>query len=339
MIAKNEQGGIADAVAAVLPFVDEVLVVDTGSDDNTAQVAREAGARVEHFPWPGSFAAARNAAADMASYDLVLVVDADDHVKGVPVQFKKAVGRADEQVIFTCWVASGSSANGTSVVRSAISRRVYDRRYWQYEGRVHENLARIDGQDGTVSELPEPTLSIDHVGYDIDAESMRLKGARNLALLKDALDQDDMSQEARARMLWELSRAAKAMGRTEAAIHPLRQSYAIATGPLRAVVAGDLALALCALDRAPEAARYVGDIQSSSASPQWVAWVTARVLAGVGRKADAAKLLQVAVSGPLVSPIGLRRSPAPAWQDLAALLESTGDAQGAKEALRRAQEA
>jgi tetratricopeptide (TPR) repeat protein len=57
-----------------------MIVVDTGSTDDTVAVARDAGARVEHFAWIDDFAAARNHAFDQARGEWVMWLDADDRV-------------------------------------------------------------------------------------------------------------------------------------------------------------------------------------------------------------------------------------------------------------------
>jgi glycosyltransferase involved in cell wall biosynthesis len=56
MIAKDREATIGKALASVAPYVDELLVVDTGSNDWTVEVAREHGSRVEFFAWCDDFA-------------------------------------------------------------------------------------------------------------------------------------------------------------------------------------------------------------------------------------------------------------------------------------------
>ena len=57
MIAKDREATIGKALDSVAPYVDELLVVDTGSNDWTVEVAREHGSRVEFFAWCDDFAA------------------------------------------------------------------------------------------------------------------------------------------------------------------------------------------------------------------------------------------------------------------------------------------
>jgi glycosyl transferase family 2 len=78
LIVQNERERLPAALASVA-FCDEVLVVDGGSTDDTAERARAAGARVIEHPWRG-FAIQRNVAIDAAHGDWILEVDADERV-------------------------------------------------------------------------------------------------------------------------------------------------------------------------------------------------------------------------------------------------------------------
>lgn len=77
-IARDEAPRIGRLLDSVRPWVDDMLVLDTGSRDDTVQIARRHGARVETFAWCDDFAAARNRALDLAGADWHLVLDADE---------------------------------------------------------------------------------------------------------------------------------------------------------------------------------------------------------------------------------------------------------------------
>ncbi|GAB97479.1 hypothetical protein BJY21_001031 [Kineosphaera limosa] len=81
VIARDEERCLARALESAAPYVDELLVLDTGSTDATVEIALGCGARVEHFPWCDDFAAARNRALELASHPLRLVLDADEWVE------------------------------------------------------------------------------------------------------------------------------------------------------------------------------------------------------------------------------------------------------------------
>ena len=80
MIVRDEAERIEACLASVRDLVDEMVVVDTGSRDDTVQRAQAAGARVEQQSWPGDFAPARNAALELVTSDWVLVLDADEQL-------------------------------------------------------------------------------------------------------------------------------------------------------------------------------------------------------------------------------------------------------------------
>ena len=76
IISYNEQRNIARAIES-LRCCDEIVVVDSGSTDRTAEIAAGLGARVIESPWPG-YARQKNLAAEHASHDWILSIDADE---------------------------------------------------------------------------------------------------------------------------------------------------------------------------------------------------------------------------------------------------------------------
>jgi glycosyltransferase involved in cell wall biosynthesis len=83
VIVKNEAHNLCDCLAPVAELVDDIVVVDTGSTDGTAEIARGLGARVFSYAWVDSFAAARNESLRHATGDWVVWLDADDRVDEV----------------------------------------------------------------------------------------------------------------------------------------------------------------------------------------------------------------------------------------------------------------
>lgn len=77
LIVKNEEDHLA-RLLPMLGFADEVIVVDTGSDDGTTSVAKKHNAKVFNFPWCDDFSKARNYAISKARGDYVMWLDADD---------------------------------------------------------------------------------------------------------------------------------------------------------------------------------------------------------------------------------------------------------------------
>ncbi len=80
MIVKNEEAHIGHCLASIKGLADEIVVVDTGSEDRTFDIARLFGAKCDRFDWNEDFSAARNYALSLARGDWILVLDADEMV-------------------------------------------------------------------------------------------------------------------------------------------------------------------------------------------------------------------------------------------------------------------
>lgn len=78
MIVRDEQTYLGPCLESIKMFADEIVVVDTGSTDRTADIARIFGAKVYDYKWNDDFAAARNYSLEKASCDWILVMDADE---------------------------------------------------------------------------------------------------------------------------------------------------------------------------------------------------------------------------------------------------------------------
>ncbi len=79
IVAKNEADRIGRAVRSVVDWVDEVIVVDSGSEDATVLVASEAGARVLYHAWPG-YGPQKRYGEDLCRNDWLINLDADEEV-------------------------------------------------------------------------------------------------------------------------------------------------------------------------------------------------------------------------------------------------------------------
>ena len=80
MIVRNEENTLERAITSVKPFADELIVVDTGSRDNSVIIAESLGARVYHLPWSDDFSEARNFAIKQATCDYIFMLDGDEFI-------------------------------------------------------------------------------------------------------------------------------------------------------------------------------------------------------------------------------------------------------------------
>lgn len=80
LIVKNEELLIGQCLRSVKGLVSEMIVVDTGSDDRTVEIARQNSARVIHHRWDGKYSTARNVYLKAAKGSWMLVLDADERI-------------------------------------------------------------------------------------------------------------------------------------------------------------------------------------------------------------------------------------------------------------------
>lgn len=79
IICKNEERNIGRCIASLLPVADEVIVLDSGSEDNTISIANSFGVRVVETDWKG-YAATKNEGHSIAKYPYILSMDADEEM-------------------------------------------------------------------------------------------------------------------------------------------------------------------------------------------------------------------------------------------------------------------
>lgn len=148
VITLNEARDIAGALESV-EWADEVLVVDSGSTDGTVDLAQAKGARVIERQWPG-YGAQRNFAADAASHNWILSVDADERVTPeLAAEIRELMARGPDALGYR--VSRVSRYLGRWIRTTDwfpdYQLRLYDRRAGRWNGlRVHESFQLSDGQ-------------------------------------------------------------------------------------------------------------------------------------------------------------------------------------------------
>ena len=86
MIVKNEEKKLSRCLESVKPYGFEIVIVDTGSQDKTCEVASHFTDKIFHFAWCDDFSAARNYSLEMASNDWILMLDADEVIENLDLR-------------------------------------------------------------------------------------------------------------------------------------------------------------------------------------------------------------------------------------------------------------
>jgi glycosyltransferase involved in cell wall biosynthesis len=209
MIVKNESRCLARCLQSVRGIADEIVIADTGSTDETTNIAREFGATILTFDWIGDFAAARNFAIDQTMGDWILVLDADEWAgealaKEIPefTRGKLAVGLLK--------IVSDFRRNNQIFRSQSFVARLFPRGA-HFKGRIHEQL---------ISPLPRGQLrgELWHDGY-----LEKQKWDRNIKLLSAELERDPDN----VYFLFQLALEHNSIGQPEKAFDCLQKAFAL----------------------------------------------------------------------------------------------------------------
>ncbi|NMM61283.1 glycosyltransferase [Clostridium sp. P21] len=187
MIVKNEELNLKKSLKAVSCFVDEMIIVDTGSSDKTKDVAKEFTDKVYDFKWCDDFAKARNFAVSKASNDWILVLDADEVIVDFDTDsiLKFIEDKNNSKVVGRIKIINFldfSSKNRTQTERLS---RLFNKKYFHYEGMIHEQVTALDGESYSAVQVD---ITVNHFGYTKEVLSETSKLQRNIALLKKAVE-------------------------------------------------------------------------------------------------------------------------------------------------------
>ena len=184
MIVKDEEEMLPGCLEPLRGFVDEMIVVDTGSSDRTVEIAESFGARVVDFPWNGSFADARNASIEAATGDWIMYLDADEHMEAGDARgLRDLLGRTWREGFYLIETNYTGGAEAGSAVTHMALRVWRNRSHYRFAGRIHEQKTHT-----MPTYLPErfetTRIRVRHYGYLNQRIALKDKSRRNIELLE-----------------------------------------------------------------------------------------------------------------------------------------------------------
>jgi tetratricopeptide (TPR) repeat protein len=187
MIVKDEAKNLPRALASVKDLADEIIVLDTGSGDDTPMIAAAAGAKVNFLMWGDDFAIARNASLDQATQDWILVLDADETLTGAgrrliaTIKAEKPLGAiAPDELLLVSALRKETGANQSPYTQ--ISRLFRNLVSIKYQRPIHESVD--DSIRALMAAEPHWQVAqfgealIDHTGYSVTVLGAQAKFKR-----------------------------------------------------------------------------------------------------------------------------------------------------------------
>ena len=185
-IVKNEAENLVKSIKSLKKQVNEIVVVDTGSTDNTMTVARKLGAKVYSFPWQDDFSKARNFALSKAKGDWLVLLDADEYfTANTAGNIRQIIHQAQQADALLIQMVNYDADMAEIQDYFYQLRIVRNQRGLHYEGKIHEELKLSDGKAMKLLRIPPETLEIYHTGYSNSVTREKVK--RNLRILQQAV--------------------------------------------------------------------------------------------------------------------------------------------------------
>jgi len=177
MIVKDEEANLARCLDSARDVVDEIIIVDTGSHDNTVSIAQSYEAKVFYHEWDDNFSAARNVSLDHATGEWIFILDADEVLAQENKIFLKDLTKNND--ILGYYVLIQLHPEWTEGRRLSFFRNLTALRY---RGIFHEELSISDDMR---SKLRFSDIKIIHLSWE--EEDQKKKVNRNINLLKKHL--------------------------------------------------------------------------------------------------------------------------------------------------------
>lgn len=198
VITKNEAKNIGQWLDCVRQLASEIVVVDTGSTDETVALAEKGGARVEHFTWIDDFSAAKNYALDKCHGDWIIFLDADEYFTAASVaRVKACIKEFDKKKniigiacrLINIDVDAHNRFKG-SVVQIRIFRRLPELRFVQ---KIHERLQDFSNSGREMRLVKE--IEIYHTGYSSKIVEEKLRRNKEILDLEYAEAPDEKARQ------------------------------------------------------------------------------------------------------------------------------------------------
>lgn len=187
MIVKNEEKTLNQCLKAAKDYIDEIIIVDTGSQDKTKEIALKYTNKVFDFEWCNDFAKARNFSISKASNDWILILDADEIIENIDLNTVKQFCNEEYNIVGRLKRINVYEDNyGTKKYIERVNR-LFNRNYFQYEGIIHEQVVC---KQNTTYNTKNIDLCLNHIGYSKEVVNKTNKIERNIELLKIASEKN-----------------------------------------------------------------------------------------------------------------------------------------------------
>lgn len=186
VLTRNEEQLLPQCLDSVKQIADEIIVIDTGSTDQTLDISRSYDATILSANWEDDFSLARNVGLVHANTEWILYLDADEMlVTGM----ENLLELLDNQEAEAFWVEIISPVGAQREERICYQtvRLFRNRDFYRFQGRIHEQIIPSILQRYPIEKIKQSYMQIHHFGYLPWIMKQKEKATRNLRLLERTL--------------------------------------------------------------------------------------------------------------------------------------------------------
>jgi len=268
MIIKNEEKCLENCLNSIKDLVDEIIIVDTGSIDNSKEIAKKFTDKVYNFEWCDDFSKARNYSISKATKGWVLILDADEVIADIDKEKIRRIIELNEAdaYFFNCrhyfnemGMSGFISTKGDRYKESQIARgfsiskilRLFkNKKQYFFEGKIHETIPKSIKKIG--DKIFDTDVVIHHFG-GLDKKKLTEKKENYIRLLEKRLKKGDFAEKSKDYVYYELAIELINLGKNEQAIEYLEKAVEISE---EYVYLYNLAAQYLIIDRLEDAERF-----------------------------------------------------------------------------------
>jgi len=188
MIVKNEAETLDRCLSNARPYVDEIVIVDTGSTDGTQDIAQSYADIYDEIEWPDSFSVARNHSLDLATGDFILALDGDEYIEGVQY-WKRIRNELRQPNLAALQLPIKNILHASQIIsadRTPQERVIRNDKRIRFAGRVHNQIqgSLFEYMELTGTDIVRVEAEIIHTGYALSEEKALQKFEPRIKLMK-----------------------------------------------------------------------------------------------------------------------------------------------------------
>jgi len=191
MIVRNEAATLERCLDSIHEDVDEIIVVDTGSEDQTRELARRyPKVKLSSFTWSDDFAAARNQSLEQASTDWILTLDADEYVEAgfiSSLRYFLALPQQPDSYAFPVLAVDANGQVDPEHSLMSVPRLFPNHPAYRYRGQVHEMIYHAERP--SLKYFLMRQLPIYHTGYQAEVRLQKQKTQRDIQLMEKLIQE------------------------------------------------------------------------------------------------------------------------------------------------------